>query len=251
MSSLDHTDKSSKELRTLLSLCKLDELVKYSRSHLWIDPTGELGDLDVSEAPAVKWAWIEQGWRYNLQDLDDKERVCNALTHLSQGIMRAQEDAVNQASDHPLLSSDTQGYLNLLLKFLISELLMNTIRYDQGHTESEIQASYHRAKHHWNSFVDRLFDTLEVEANQLLDFAARRVNNMTCILIMYLQEAMYTGEEAKKARGKWGKTLWGLQAQESETPRALDLRRVLPAEALKGAYEQIHAVDHDQPISYV
>ncbi|KAF8429266.1 hypothetical protein EV426DRAFT_703059 [Tirmania nivea] len=239
MSSRDHTDMGSKELKTLLPLCKLDELVKYSRSHLWIDPSGGLGDLDASEVPAVKWGWIEQGWRYDLQDIDDKHRVRNLLTHLNQGAMRTQEDALHQASDHPLLCSDTQDYLNLLLKFLISELLMNTIRYDRGHTEMDIQVSYQGAKHHWDRFVDRLLDTCKVEADQLPNVATYRINNMMCILIMYLQEATYTGEEAKRARGKWGKALWSLQAQESETLRALDLRCILSAEALHGAYEQV------------
>lgn len=239
MPSLDHTDKGSEELRTLLSLCKLDELVKYSRSHLWIDPSGELGDLDASELPAVKWTWIEQGWRYDLQDVNDKERVCKALSYLNQGIMRTQEDALHQSSSHPLLSSNTRYYLNLLLKFLISELLMNTIRYDRGYTERGIHVSYQEAKHQWDSFVDRLLDICKVEVNQLPNITAHRINNMMCILIMYLQEAMYTGEEAKKTRGKWGKALWGLQAQESETLRALDLQCILSAEALQGAYEQV------------
>jgi len=239
MPSLDHTDKGSKELGALLPLCKLDELVKHSRSHLWINPNGELGDLDASELLAVKWTWIEQGWRYDLQDIDDKERVRKTLTLLNQGFMRAQEDALHQTSGNSLFSSSTQDYLNLLLKFLISELLMNTIRYDRGHTEREIQVSYQGAKHQWDSFVDRLLDTCKVEASQLPNVAAHRVNNMMCVLIMYLQEAMYTGEEAKNTRGKWGKALWSLQAQESETLRKLDLRDILSAEALQGAYEQV------------
>ncbi|RPB24240.1 hypothetical protein L211DRAFT_848981 [Terfezia boudieri ATCC MYA-4762] len=230
MSSLDRTDQDLKELRTLLPLCKLAELEKHSRSHLWVNPSGNLGDLDILEVSKVRGAWVEQGWRYDLQDADDKERVCKTLTHLNQGLMRMQEDAL-QLSNHPLLNSTTQDYLNLLLKFLVSELLMNTIRYDRGHTEKEIQDSYQMVKNHWDSFVDRILDACKVEAH--------RASNMLCILIMYLQEAMYTGKEEKKARGKLGKVLWTLQAQESGTLRALDLRGILTAEALQKAYERI------------
>ncbi|KAF8457388.1 hypothetical protein BGX38DRAFT_783441 [Terfezia claveryi] len=233
MSTLEPTDKALKELRTLLPFCRLGELERYSRSHLWVNPSGELRDLAFSEI--VSGTWGEQGWLYDLQDDEDRERVYKTLNLLEHGLMRTQEDALHKLSNHPLWSTITQDYLNLLFKFLISELLMNTIRYDRGHTERETRDLYQGVKHQWDRFVYRILDMCQVRNNSP-DVASLRVSNMMCILIMYLQEAMYTGTEEKKARGKWGKALWTLLGQKIQV---LDLRGILSAEALQQAHERI------------
>lgn len=243
MSSLHRTIKDLEEVKVLLSLCKVDELVKYSRSHLWIDKEGNLADLDPTAEPDVKWNWIEQGWRYDLQGPEDKERVCKTLTLMKREDIRAQENAIERASKHLQLYSDAHEYLSMLLRFLISELLMNLIRYDRKQNEQGILSLYKVVQNDWDIFVDRLAVACTAEAGQGPEVLPHRLNNMKCVLVMYLQEARYNTEEAKKTRGKWGKVLWTLQAQEIEILRKVDLRDIVPVEEWQGALEQVLPCD--------
>lgn len=218
----------------LLSLCRVDELVKYSRSHLWIDPSGCLGDLNVAESPSVKWTWIEQGWRYDLQEIDDKQRVCSALNHMRNPHIQVQESALHEATDVPLPCLGIYQYLNALLKFLISELLMNTIRYDRDKQQEDIHACYKEEKQNWDSFLERLLDTCRVDANDTPAPMSLKYKNMKCIIIMYLQEARYRTPDAKKGRGEWGRALWTIEASARRLP-SIDLQYVLPDAALQRA----------------
>lgn len=241
MSGFDHNGNDIViELIALLSLCTLDELALHGRSHLWLDPDGNLKDLDPAEPLAVKRDWIERGFKYDLQETEDKRRVCKALDTMNETDMRAQQRSMTSAVSSGVVSFfQVQDYLNALLKFLISELLMNTIRYDREKSEDDIHTSYQNKKSDWDAFLENVLSTCRLGVDQIPALITLRLKNMKCILIMYLQEARYKGRDAKLARGKWGKALWTVYTHSTSTLHSIDLQSQVPADAWQEAVDQI------------
>ena len=210
----DGESEGSKQFLTLLSHCKVDQLIKYSQSHLWVQKSGSL----IDNKPRLGGsAWVDHGTRYNLQCSEDKNRVCKYLDMLITIPMQKCADSL-QIPPHKL---ETQEYLNALFEFLIFELLMNTIRYDRGKILQELPLGLDVVL---KGLVKACTGPLDSEA---MITPALRITNMRCILSLYLQEATYEGQAAKETRGKLGKKLWNLYASKHEVLRFLDFQQEL------------------------
>lgn len=216
----DGESEGNKQFLTMLSRCKIDQLIKYSQSHLWVQKSGSLVDIKIEKPRLDPSTWVDDGSRYNLQCPEDKNRVCKYLGML---ITIPMQECANslQKPPHRL---EAQEYLNALFEFLIFELLMNTIRYDRGKKLQELPPGLDVVLEGLVKACTELHGPVKSETMTIL---ALRTTNMRCILSLYLEEATYEGQAAKETRGKLGKKLWDLHANKHDLLHFLNFEEEL------------------------
>ena len=230
------------QVNILLSYFTHQHLIQYGRTHLWVNPEGQLFDFDIRqpgfETVEARRAWVKGGgWRYSLLNQDDKRQVASYLNRLEEAAAAAH---ISSSDIQGMLKDTFEGrelrgrelelnvrfcqYLELLLEYLIWDLLMNITRYSRQPATSvdqnnHIQNNSTTTGQVIKAVIASILPRCRLEVGPGLSLPrseiSTRMRNLLCILGIYMQEARYKGLEQKKRRGGWGKELLQLLGNSS------------------------------------